>query len=132
MIMILASLIAITLIARLTGGQTSSETWTHRIVWDGFLVGMPVALAGLLAAEQRWALMAGVMYGTIGLALDISTIVQSLTRPDDYPTAIVMSGLTGVLNFLLIVMGGRGSLDVMASPTPQARRPPNPPSPSAS
>ena len=71
--------------------------------------------------------MAGVMYGTIGLALDISTIVQELTRSQDQPTMVVFSGITGLLNFLLIAIGGRGFLDVVSHPTPPAGRPPNPP-----
>jgi len=127
MILILAMLVATTLIARLIGVQTPSGTWTHRTTWDGFLVGLPVALVGLLAAGQRWALMAGVMYGTIGLALDISTIVQELTKSPDQPTMVVFSGITGLLNFLLIAIGGRGFLDVVSHPTPPAGRPPNPP-----
>lgn len=130
MILVLAALVATTLIARLTGAHAPSGTWTHRLIWDGFLVGMPVALAGLLAGGQRWALMAGVIYGTIGLALDISTIVQILTRQNDHPAMIVMSAVTGLLNFLLIVIGGRGFLD-MGAPTPRASRPPSPPSHSA-
>ena len=127
MILLLAVLVAMTPIARTTGVEASSGTWTHRIIWDGFLVGLPVALVGLLAARQRWALMAGVMYGTIALALDISTIVQELTRSQDQPTMVVFSGITGLLNFLLIAIGGRGFLDVVSHPTPPAGRPPNPP-----
>jgi hypothetical protein len=124
MILVLTVLVATTLIARLTGAHTPSGTWMHRLIWDGFLVGMPVALAGLLAAGQRWALMAGVMYGTIGLALDISTIVQELTR-SALPQTVVLSAITGLLNFLLIAVGGRGFLDVVSRPMPPAGRPPN-------
>lgn len=46
-----------------------------RVVWDGFLFGLPLSLAGCLLVSARWTFMAGVIYGTIGLALDISTIV---------------------------------------------------------
>ncbi|HJU04710.1 MAG TPA: hypothetical protein VJ692_06110 [Nitrospiraceae bacterium] len=122
--LVLTALVAMTLIARLTGAQASPGTWTQRLFWDGFLVGMPVALAGLLAAGQRWALMAAVMYGTIGLALDISTIVQEITKTA-LPQTVVLSAITGLLNFLLIAIGGRGFLDVVSRPSPPARRPPN-------
>jgi hypothetical protein len=92
MILILAMLVATTLIARLIGVQTPSGTWTHRTTWDGFLVGLP-----------------------------------ELTKSPDQPTMVVFSGITGLLNFLLIAIGGRGFLDVVSHPTPPAGRPPNPP-----
>ena len=124
LILVLTALVGTSLIARLTGIHTPPGTWTHRLIWDGLLVGMPVALAGLLMAGQRWALMAGVMYGTIGLALDISTIVQEVTRTGQSHT-VLLSALTGLLNFLLIAIGGRGFLDVLSSPTPPTGRPPS-------
>ena len=54
--------------------------------------------------------MAAVMYGTVGLALDISTLVQGLTKPEVPQMVTAMSGVTGLLNFLLIVFGGKGFL----------------------
>ena len=107
-----------------------SPTLIRHIMWNGFLFGIPLLLGGFLLAGARWALMAGVMYGTVGLALDISTIVQDLIQPDMQRT-ILMSGITGLLNFLLIVIGGRGFLDVSSAGSPRAGRPPNPPSRSA-
>lgn len=102
------------------------------IGWLLFLYGLPLALIGCLLAKQRWALMAAVMYGTVGLALDISTIVHGITKPDVPQMATAMSGVTGVLNFLLIVFGGKGFLNAMnASSLPGSPRP-NPPSPSSS
>ena len=100
--------------------------------WLLFLYGIPLALIGCLLAKQRWALMAAVMYGTVGLALDIATIVHGITRPDVPQTILAMSGVTGLLNFLLIVFGGNGFLTVSgASSLPESPRP-NPPSPSSS
>lgn len=69
-----------------------------------------------------------VMYGTIGLALDISTVVQEVTRPNEQQTTLWMSGVTGLLNSLLIVIGGHGFLPVPSGAKPQASPPPNPPS----
>ncbi|MBM4123279.1 MAG: hypothetical protein FJ249_11910 [Nitrospira sp.] len=57
--------------------------------------------------------MASVMYGTIGLALDISTLVQTLTHSEAQLHLVVMSVASGLLNFLLIVLGGRGFLEVI-------------------
>ena len=100
--------------------------------WALFLYGLPLGLIGCLLAQQRWALMAAVMYGTVGLALDISTVVQGLTKPDVPQMTTVMSGMTGLLNFLLIVFGGKGFLDVMSASSPPESPRPNPPSPSSS
>ena len=100
--------------------------------WLLFLYGLPLALIGCLLAKQRWALMAAVMYGTVGLALDILTVVQGLTKPDVPQMTTVMSGMTGLLNFLLIVFGGKSFLDVMSASSPPEFPRPNPTSPSSS
>jgi hypothetical protein len=120
----------------LLGGLVIAAAGTHGearpLGWSLFLYGLPLALIGCLLAKQRWALMAAVMYGTVGLALDISTVVQGLTKPDGPQVVTAMSGLTGALNFLLIVFGGKIFLNVMsASSLPESPRP-NPPSPSSS
>ena len=51
--------------------------------------------------------MVGVMYGTIGLALDIATFVQSITSEMDSLHFVGLVLLTALFNFLLIVIGGR-------------------------
>ena len=127
MAQMLLAFIITTAISQWVHGSHPSTTPAKQIIWYGFLFGLPVFLAGFLLTGARWTLMAGVMYGTIGLALDISTIVQELTRSQDQPTMVVFSGITGLLNFLLIAIGGRGFLDVVSHPTPPAGRPPNPP-----
>jgi hypothetical protein len=102
------------------------------LIWTGFLFGLPLILIGFLLAGHRWAFMAGVMYGTIGLALDISTAMHELGRLETRDSLPVMSGLSGLLNILLIVAGGRGFLDVgpvASPPAPREAPPPNPPSP---
>ncbi len=86
--------------------------------WLGFLYGIPLMLAGALVSGQRWALMAAVMYGTVGLALDLSTVVQELTQGPSHPAVLAASGVTGLLNFLLILLGGRGFLDAQRLPSP--------------
>ena len=129
-ILILALLLLFSVVATLQG---SGPTGTHLsgAVWNGFLFGIPLALGLLLFGRARWALMAAVMYGTIGLALDISTVVQELTKADGQLRVVMLSGLTGVLNFLLIAIGGRGFLDVLRPASPPTGRVPNPRSPSS-
>src|SRR5918992_1137516 len=60
-------------------------------VWNLFLFGVPAILATCLLLGLRWALMVGVMYGTIGLALDLSTLIQVWNRPDAAPL-LLLSG----------------------------------------
>jgi hypothetical protein len=129
-VIVLAALVITSLFAPL---QDSGPTGTpiSRVLWNGFLFAIPLALAAFLLTRARWALMAAVMYGTIGLALDISTVVQELTKANGHSAALMLSGLTGFLNFVLIVIGGRGFLDVLQPASPPAGRAPNPPSPSS-
>jgi len=131
MMVILAALVMASLLSTALAGSESSSTHLHRVFWDGFLFAVPIILAGFIVAKARWALMAAVMYGTIGLALDISTVVQELTQADGRPTVLVLSGITGLLNFLLIAIGGRGFLDVLRPASLPANRAPNPRSPSS-
>lgn len=129
-IIVLVILVLISLAATLQGSG-SAGTHLSRVFWNGFLFAIPLALVSFLLARARWALMGAVMYGTIGLALDISTVVQELTKADGQSTVLIQSGLTGLLNFLLIAIGGRGFLDVLQPASPPAGRAPNPRSPSS-
>ena len=120
------------LLAGLILAAAATQNDSRPLGWALFLYGLPLGLIGCLLAKQRWALMAAVMYGTVGLALDISTIVQGLTKPDVPQMVTVMSGATGVLNFLLMVFGGNSFLTVMGASSPPESPHPNPPSPSSS
>jgi|SRR5690242_8339342 hypothetical protein len=120
------------LLLGLIGAATSTHDGSRQFGWMVFLYGLPLGLIGCLLANQRWALMAAVMYGTVGLALDISTIVQGLTKPDVPQMILVTSGITAALNFLVIVFGGKGFLTLSEPSSPPEFRRPNPPSPSSS
>lgn len=124
---VMAGLLAI-LIALAALAQSGSEAGGY-VVRMGFLYGVPLLLMGLLLAQVRWALMAGVMYGTVGLALDISTAVQDLTKGGAGAEALLLGGASGLVNFLLIVLGGRGFLDVGTEARPPRSLRPNPLSP---
>ena len=76
----------------------------------GFLIGMPVFLLIAVRLGYRWATMASVIYGTVGLALDLSTIVQLITKDQPTLAALTANGFSGVLNFLVIAFGGRAFL----------------------
>lgn len=134
-VVLLITLMLLAAITRVNLQDALGSLLTHP-VQNGFLFGLPLILMGCVIAGARWALMAGVMYGTIGLALDISTLIQELSGQAARHGVLLTSGTSGVLNLLLIVIGGRGFLDVTISPRqtagrPQERHPPSPPFPPA-
>lgn len=98
--------------------------------WIGFLVVTPLCLALLIWRGLWWAAMVCVMYGTVGLALDLATTIQILSKDPEAGLSFLHNLISGGLNFLLILFGGRSFLDGTQAPTPQESHPPNPPSPS--
>jgi hypothetical protein len=98
----------------------------------GFLFGIPLLLIGLLLSRRPWVLMAAVMYGTVGLALDIATLVQEASKTEVKQVVLILEMLSAVLNFLLIACSGRDFLNGSSDGQPAAGRRPNPPSPSSS
>ncbi len=80
--------------------------------WYGFQFGLPLFVGGICLVGKRWSAMLGVLYGTIGLALDIATFVQSMTAGTDSLHVAGLILLTALCNFLLIVIGGREVLTV--------------------
>jgi hypothetical protein len=98
-------------------------------LWIIFLILLPLGLIGPVWMTWRWSAMVCVVYGTIGLALDLATLVSIATHLDgEMPTA-VLSGLSGFANFLLILFGGRSFLHLPPELSPPGSHPPNPPSP---
>lgn len=93
----------------------------------GIFILMPLALAVLIWLQLRWAAMACVFYATVGLAMDIATIVQVLTKDSDVGISLMANIVSGFFYFLLIVFGGRSFLGVDQGPTPLESRPPSPP-----
>ena len=81
-------------------------------IWYGFQFGLPLLVGGICLIGIRWSAMVGVLYGTIGLALDIATFVQSMTSGTDSLHFVSLILLTALFNFLLIVIGGRQVLTV--------------------
>jgi len=99
----------------------------------GFLIGLPLFLLVAVRLGYRWAMMASVIYGTVGLALDLSTMVQLITKDQPTVAMLTANGFSGLLNFLVIAFGGRAFLDVPPqAPPPPGSRPPNPPLPASS
>lgn len=116
MIVLLAGLILVAALspAPTGSGALATERW---LAWDGFLFGVPVILAGCLLVGPRWAFMAGVMYATIGLAMDLSTAALELSDPHTRAEVLRVTALTGTINFLLILVGGSGFLSAEPAET---------------
>ena len=83
---------------------------TQSVIWNTFQFGMPLLIGAICLTGQRWAFMTAVIFGTIGLALDIATLAQSITDGKDQVEFLLIISTTAVLNVLLIVIGGRGIL----------------------
>ena len=102
------------------------------LVWWLFLVILPMGLAAAILAEWTWPAMVCVAYGTIGLALDLATMVSILGGRQDSDVTLPLSAVSGSANFVLIVFGGRAFWTALQEPGPRESRPPNPPFPSSS
>ena len=83
---------------------------TQSVIWNTFQYGMPLLIGGMCLTGKRWTFMTAVIYGTIGLALDIATLAQSLIEGEDLVEFFIIISTTAVLNFLLIMIGGRKML----------------------
>jgi hypothetical protein len=73
---------------------------------------MPFGLGLLVWRGFRWAAMVCVMYGTVGLAMDVATLVQILSNDPEVTLSLLNSLVSGCLNFLLILFGGTLIFDV--------------------
>lgn len=112
-------------------GSLPSQSSTQQSVLLGFLFGLPLLLvAGLLTNRRRWIGMATVMYSTVALALNLATIVQEAGRPSPAPLVLGLTLLSSVLNFLVMVFGGRFVLADGSDARPLQSPPPNPRFPS--
>ena len=102
---------------------------TARVLWGFFLVLLPLALASAIWLVWSWAAMACVIYGTIGLAIDLATVTSILGGHGSSQGLLAWSAISGTLNLVLIIFGGRAFWSCLQEPPPPESRPPNPPSP---
>jgi hypothetical protein len=97
-----------------------------------YLIAFPIALAGLVLIGWTWTAMACVIYGTVGLALDLATVTSILGGQGETGALFLFSAMSGIVNFLLILFGGHAFLHSFQATALPESRPPNPPSPSSS
>ena len=103
-----------------------------QISWWLFLVLLPLGLGVAIMLGWAWSAMACVAYGTIGLAVDLATVVSILGGREGSDLTLALSVVSGSANFALILSGGRAFWTILQGSGPRGSRPPNPPSPSPS
>lgn len=102
---------------------------TAHAAWWLFLVLLPVSLIVMVLTGKAWAAMVCVAYGTIGLALDVATVVSIVGGPEGSDLTLWLSIVSGSANFLLIASAGRAFWAALEGQQPPEFRPPSPPSP---
>lgn len=89
-------------------GSSSPLSTIKPNVLVGFLFGFPTLLiGGLLVIRQQWICMISVIYSTIALALDLSTIVQESSQSSPHLAMLILTVLSSLINFLIMIFGGR-------------------------
>jgi len=96
---------------------TAAETL--HFAWWFFLVVLPLVLASVLLMGWAWAAMACVVYGTIGLALDLATAVSMLAGHERSVLTLALTVVSGSANFAMIVFGGREFWTALQRPRPR-------------
>lgn len=132
LLLLLLAALSIVGLTTILGAFSPELSTAAQIGWGLFLLFLPLFLASALWREWTWAAMACVVYGTIGLALDLATVISILGGKGGTNRMLVLSALSGCLNFLLIVFGGRSFWNALQGVRPRGSHPPNPPSPSSS
>jgi len=129
---LIALLVGLCLIGATTTQLVPAATEAGRIGWMLYLLVFPLTLAGLVWMGWTWTAMACVVYGTVGLALDLATVTSILSGQGETGVLFLFSVTSGVMNFLLILFGTRAFLHSFQETALPVSRPPSPPSPSSS
>ena len=129
---LIALLAGLCLIGATTTQLVPGSTEAGRIGWMLYLLVSPLILAGLVWMGWTWTAMACVIYGTVGLALDLATVTSILSGQGETGALFLFSVMSGVVNFSLILFGARAFLHSFQETALPVSRPPSPPSPSSS
>lgn len=114
-------------------GSTTPLSTIRDGVLLGFLFGFPALLVGgLIMVRQPWTVMGAVMYSTIALALDLATIVQEASQASSRVIILILTLGSSLLNFLIMVFGGRCALTFQPRERPPGGPHPNLQFPSSS
>lgn len=107
----------------------NSSSFASGMAWKfGFFVFLPLGLSLLVWFKFRWGAAVCVFYATIGLAIDIATVVQTLSTEATAVAPMMASIVSGLFYFCLILFGWQSFLAVDKELRPPKFPPPNPPS----
>ncbi len=107
----------------------NSPVTTQAVDWRIiFFILVPLGLALLIWLHFRWAAVVCIVYATVGLAMDVATIAQHLTKDSDGMATTMASGISGLFYLCLIVFGWQSFLRADWGLMPPKSHPPNPPS----
>ena len=125
-------LAGLSLIGATTTQIVPTATESGQIGWMLYLLVFPLILAGFVWMGWTWTAMACVIYGTVGLALDLATVMSILNGQGEIGALFLFSVMSGIVNFLLILFGARVFFHSFQETALPVSRPPSPPSPSSS
>jgi hypothetical protein len=103
-----------------------------RLGWMVYLLAFPIVLAGVVWIGWAWTAMACVIYGTVGLALDLATGTSILGEQGETGSLLFFSAMSGLVNFLLILFGARAFFYSFQETALPESHPSSPPSLSSS
>lgn len=107
----------------------NSSSFPQGATWKfGFFVLTPLGLSLLVWLRFRWSAAVCVFYATIGLAIDIATMAQTLSTDVTAVAPVMASIVSGLFYFCLILFGWQSFLAVDQGLMPPQFRPPSPPS----
>ena len=107
----------------LENGSSFSQGMAWKII---FFALIPLGLSLLVWLQFRWSAAVCVFYATIGLAIDVATMVQALSTDANAVASIMASLISGLFYFCLILFGWQSFLAVDQELMPPKFRPPNP------
>ena len=125
-------LAGLSLIGVTTTQIVPAATEAGRLGWVLYLLIFPLIIAGFMWMGWIWTAMACVIYGTVGLALDLATVTSILGGQGETGKLFLFSVTSGVVNFLLILFGAHSFFYSFQETALPVSRPPSPPSPSSS
>lgn len=129
---LISLLVGLCLIGATTTQLISDTTETGTVGWILYLLVFPLVLAGLVWIGWAWTAMVCVIYGTVGLALDLATVTSILDQQGEIGGLFLFSAISGIVNFSLILFGGKAFFHSFQANALPVSRPPSPPSPSSS
>src|SRR5215510_970676 len=105
LLLLLLAALSIVGLTTILGASSPELSTAAQFGWGLFLMFLPLFLASALWREWTWAAMACVVYGTIGLALDLATVISILGGQRGTTRLLALSAPRPLLDCRLSVFG---------------------------